>query len=81
MSQPTRAVTLDVPEDLYRHFEDGARRTNRTTAELMREALASYELPYERRRGSVRRLQPLDLGEVLRPLTPDDDLLEEMLDA
>ena len=47
----------------------------------MREALASYDLPYERRRGSVRRLKPLNLGEVLRPLTPDDDLLEEMLDA
>lgn len=23
---------------------------------------------------------PLDLGEVLRPLTPEDDLLDEMLD-
>ena len=27
------------------------------------------------------RLQPLDLGEVLRPLPPDDELLEDMRDA
>ena len=81
MSQPTRTVTLDVPEELYCDFEDDARRSNRTTAELMCQALAAYDRHGRRRRGSVRDLQPLDLGEVLRPLTRDDDLLEEMLDA
>ena len=30
---------------------------------------------------SALDLPPLDLGTVLRPLTRDDDLLEEMLDA
>ena len=81
MTQPTRTVTLDVPEDLYRDFEDDARRGNRTTAELMCQALVAYDRQDVRRRGSVRNLPPLDLGEVLRPLVSDDDLLEEMLDA
>ena len=31
------------------------------------------------RRESALDLPPLDLGDVLRPLTPDDDLLGEML--
>lgn len=81
MTQPTRTVTLAVPEDLYRDFEDDARRMNRTAAELMCQALAAYDRQCTRRQGSVRDLPPLDLGEVLRPLTRDDDLLEEMLDA
>ena len=81
MSRTTRTVTLDVPEDLYRDFEDNARRTHRTAAELMCQALAAHDRQDRRRAGSVRNLPPLDLGEVLRPLTRDDDLLEEMLDA
>ena len=81
MAQSTRTVTLDVPEDLYRDFKDDARRANRTAAELMCQALVAYDHQCRPRRGSVRNLQPLDLGEVLRPLTRDDDLLEEMLDA
>lgn len=32
------------------------------------------------KRQSALDLPPLDLGEVLRPLTPEDDLLDEMLD-
>lgn len=81
MTQATRTVTLAVPEDLYRDFEDGARRTNRTAADLMCQALVAYDRQSRRRQGRVRDLPPLDLGEVLRPLTRDDDLLEEMLDA
>lgn len=27
---------------------------------------------------SLRNLQPVSVGRILRPLTPDDDLLEEM---
>jgi hypothetical protein len=30
---------------------------------------------------SIRDLPPLDLGETLRPLGPDDDLLAEMLES
>ncbi len=81
MTQLTRTVTLAVPKDLYRDFEDDARRSNRSAAEVMCEALVAYDRQCRRRQGSVRDLQPLDLGEVLRPLTRDDDLLEEMLDA
>lgn len=81
MSPSTRTVTLELPEELPRNFEEDAWRSNRTAAELMRQALAAYERQGRRRGGSVRNLQPRDLGEVLRPLTRDDDLLEEMRDA
>ena len=81
MNQPTRTITLDVPEGLYRDFEAHAQRENRTAAELMCQALEAYDRQRFQRIGSLRDLTPLDLGEVLRPLTRDDDLLEEMLDA
>jgi len=51
------------------------------TSERMCLALAAYGHRNAQRKGSIRQLEPLDLAAVLRPLTNEDDLLEEMLDA
>lgn len=61
-------VVLDAPVD----WPDGIR----LQVIPKRDAKSS-----EGARSSLRNLKPLDLGETLRPLDADDDLLEEMLNA
>jgi len=56
-----------------------ARRTDRTAAELIREAMELFRNQRIRPRTSVAALKPLNLGRTLRPLTSRDDLLGEML--
>ena len=70
-----------VSEPLYRGYQAGAKAHGRTTAERIRGAMEQYRVTRLRSKGSLADLQPLALGQVLRPLGPDDDLLEEMLDA
>jgi hypothetical protein len=74
-----KAITVNVSEPLYVEFQEYAKRHDRTTAELIREAMEAYRQRWAERRGSLRDLVPLDLGEVKHPLGRDDDLLEEML--
>lgn len=74
-----KTITINVSEPTYLEFQDYAKRHDRTAAELIREAMEAYRQRWTERRGSVRELDPLDVGKVLRPLSPQDDLLEEML--
>jgi Arc/MetJ-type ribon-helix-helix transcriptional regulator len=74
-----KTITVNVSEPVYREFQEYARRQDRTTAELIREAMEAYRQRWAARRGSLRDLRPLDLGAVRRPVTSEDDLLEEML--
>jgi hypothetical protein len=75
-----KTITINVSEPVYRDFQDYARRRDRTTSELIREAMELYRLQKIRSRTTLRDLQPSSVGGVLRDLTPADDLLEEMLD-
>lgn len=74
-----KTITVNVSEPVYREFQEYARRRDRTTAELIREAMEAYRARLVGPRRSLRDLSPLDLGRVKRPLGPDDDLLGEML--
>jgi hypothetical protein len=74
-----KTITVNVSEPVYAEFQEYARRHDRTTAELIREAMEAYRARWTHKRGSLRDLPPLDLGEVKRPLSADDDLLAEML--
>ena len=56
-----------------------AQRTDRTAAELIREAMELFRSQRIRPRTSLAALKPLDLGKTLRPLASRDDLLGEML--
>lgn len=76
-----KTITLNVSEGVYADFREHARREDRTTSELVREAMALYRDQRIRPRSSLRRLGALSLGQVLRPLSPGDDILEEMLDG
>jgi hypothetical protein len=74
-----KTITVNVSEPIYREFQEYARKHDRTTAELIREAMEAYRQRWTARRGSIRDLKPLDVGAVRHPLGPADDLLEEML--
>ena len=73
-----KTITVNVSEHVYGEIQAYARKHDRTTAELIREAMEAYCNHHVRQGQSLRTLQPLDLGLVLEPLSPDDDLLEEM---
>lgn len=75
-----KAITINVSEPVYRDFQDYARRRDRTTSELIREAMELYRQQRIRSRTTLRDLRPSSVGAVLRSLRPEDDLLEEMLD-
>jgi hypothetical protein len=74
-----KTITVNVSEPVYEEFQAYARRHDRTTAELIREAMEAYRQRLVGRRGSLRSLAPLDVGRVKRPLAAEDDLLDEML--
>lgn len=74
-----KTITVNVSEPIYREFQEYARKQDRTTAELIREAMEAYRQRWTASQGSLRDLKPLDLGAVRHPLGPGDDLLEEML--
>lgn len=76
-----KTITINVSEPVYGDFREYARRQDRPTSELIREAMALYRDQRIRPSGSLRDLRPLSLGEVLRPVAADDDLLGEMLDG
>jgi hypothetical protein len=76
-----KTISVSVSEPLYRDFKEHTKRKDRTMVELVREAMELYRRERIRPRTSVLGLKPLDLGKVLRPLSGEEDLLGEMLNA
>lgn len=76
-----KTITINVSEPVYREFQEYAKRKDRKTAELIREAMERYRdnIIGQSQARSLRDLQPLTAGRVLRPLSADDDLMDEMV--
>ena len=75
-------ITIDVSDPIYHDFEDYAKRVDRTPPDLIREAMELYrDQRIAPRRLDVRDIPTYSVGEVLKPLSPDDDLLGEMLEG
>jgi hypothetical protein len=74
-----KTISVNVSEPVYGDFIAHANRTDRTAAELIREAMELFRNQRIRPRTSLAALRPLNLGKPLRPLTSRDDLLGEML--
>ena len=74
-----KTISVNVSEPVYEEFMQHARRTDRTAAELIREAMDLFRRERIRPRTSLTKLKPLQLGKTLRPLSSRDDLLGEML--
>jgi hypothetical protein len=73
-----KTITINVSEPVYLAYRQYAKRSDRNTSELIREAMEAYRDRLMRPRQTIRNLPPISLGKVLQPLGPDDDLLEEM---
>ena len=74
-----KTISINVSEPVYEDFMQHAQRTNRTAAELIREAMELFRSLRIRPRTSLAVFKPLDLGKILRPFSNRDDLLGEML--
>ena len=75
-----KAITINVSEPVYREFQRYATALDRTTSELIREAMEDYLDQKLSRRTSMKDLEPVSLGRVLRDTTTRGDLLGEMRD-
>ena len=74
-----KTITINVSETEYRLYQAYAKISDRTTSELIREAMAQYRLTHMSNEKSLLDTSPISLGRVLRPIGVDDDILEEML--
>jgi Ribbon-helix-helix protein, copG family len=73
-----KTITLNVSEPVYKEFKEYAKRQDRTTSELIREAMATYIHERAQDGKSLGDLPPVQLGRVLKPLNKDVDTLGEM---
>jgi len=74
-----KTISVHVSEPVYEDFIQHAQRTDRTAAELIREAMELFRNQRIRPRTSLAALRPLNLGKTIKPLSSRDDLLGEML--
>lgn len=76
-----KPITVNVSEPTYREFQEYARRKDRKTSELIREAMEIYREQHIRDSGdrSLCELRPRSLGKILRPLGDEDNVLDEMV--
>lgn len=74
-----KTISVNVSEPVYQEFQAQAKRTDRTTAELIREAMELFRKERFRPTTTLASLRPLDLGRVRKSALKADDLLEEML--
>jgi predicted transcriptional regulator len=75
-----KTITINVSEPVYRSFQAYARAQDRSTSELIREAMAVFNETRITSQTTLRDLRPVSLGEVLRPLSAGEDWLGEMLE-
>ena len=74
-----KPITINVSEPVYRAFQEFAQRKDRTTSELIRQAMEEFCQHHMVRKTTLRSRKPQSVGGPIRPVTPQDDLLEEML--
>ncbi|MCB1227640.1 MAG: hypothetical protein KDK99_17620 [Verrucomicrobiales bacterium] len=75
-----KTITINVSEPVYEEFREYARKVDRKSAELIREAMELYRQTHMQRRTSLRDRRPASVGGPIQPITGADDLLGEMLD-
>lgn len=74
-----KTITVNVSDPVYAEFRRAAQAMGRPTSELIREAMEDYRRTRLKPRGELRNFEPVSLGQMVRPLSADDDLLDEML--
>ncbi|MGB3119115.1 MAG: hypothetical protein WBE58_09860 [Verrucomicrobiales bacterium] len=75
-----KTITINVSEPVYEDFREYARKVDRKSSELIREAMELYRQMHMQRRTSLRNRRPASVGGPIQPITGADDVLGEMLD-
>lgn len=75
-----KTITINVSEPTYREFQAYARRKDRKTSELIREAMERYRELNIQDSGakSLKDLKPRSLGKIRTANDSEEDLLGEM---
>lgn len=76
-----KTITVNVSQPVYEEFQSHAQKIDRKTSELIREAMEEYREKHMGGASSLRNRRPVSVGGPIQPITPEDDLLGEMLDA
>ncbi len=74
-----KTITINVSEPTYRYYQRIAKQRDRKTSELIREAMEHFAPFLAEQRQSILLQPPVSVGKIIKPLSPKDDLLEEML--
>ena len=74
-------VTINVSEPVYKEFKAYARKQDKTTSGLIREAMEMYLRERVQQGESLKNISPLSLGKTRKTLNRGDDLLGEMTHA
>lgn len=76
-----KPITINVSESTYLDFKKYAKRQDRKTAELIREAMELYREKKIKASASrsLRELEPVSVGRILKPLDGGEDILGEMV--
>jgi len=73
-------ITINGSEPVYEQFQIYAKKVDRKTSELIREAMGEFRIKRMSRRTSLQERHPADVGGAVAPITGADDLLGEMLE-
>jgi predicted CopG family antitoxin len=76
-----KTITINVSEPVYVDFQRFAKERDRTTSELIREAMDQYRDKKIQGRNSIVQSEPAHVGNILRPWKGREDLLEGFFDA
>lgn len=76
-----KTITINVSEPVYVDFKRFAKENDRTTSELIREAMDQYRDKKIQRSSSIVQSQPAHVGNILKPWKSREDLLEGFFDA
>jgi predicted transcriptional regulator len=74
-----KTITVNVSEPVYEDFQAFAKRMDRKTSELIREAMELYRQARIQRQTTLRDRRAATVGGPILPLNSENDLLEEML--
>ena len=76
-----KTITINVSKPVYVEFQRFAKESDRTTSELIREAMDQYREKKIHGSGSLTQSEPAHVGNILRPWKSREDLLEGFFDA
>ena len=76
-----KAVTVHLDDPVYREFQKIARRSRRSTSELIREAMEAYRRTLAKKQSSLAEAGPAaSVEQILIPWSGRKDLLEDFFD-